>query len=78
LVLDISIDGADSRAYACDNQGIEMWLRGRTVDGIVNLANTDGTRRLDGQVTAAAVSGTLSIGDTQWSFRADPVGGTDA
>lgn len=78
LTLDITVEGDRARAYACDNAGIEVWLRGRAVDGFVNLANVDGTSRLDGQLTPTGVSGTLSVDAKQWRFDARPVAGSDA
>lgn len=78
LTLDLTVEGDRARAYACDNAGIELWLRGRAVDGFVNLTDVDGTSRLDGQITPAGVTGTLSVDAKQWRFDARPVAGPDA
>jgi hypothetical protein len=75
LTLDITVEGERARAYACDNEGIEVWLRGRAVDGWVDLANTGGTSRLYGRLTDAGVTGTLSVDGRQWNFTAGPVAG---
>jgi hypothetical protein len=75
LTLDITVEGESARAYACDNEGIEVWLRGRAADGVVTLANTGATSRLDGQLTDAAVTGTLSVDGRQWRFTAGAVEG---
>lgn len=75
MTLDITVDGEAARAYACDNEGIEVWLRGRVTDGSVGLANTGGTSRLDGRLSAAGVTGTLSVDGSRWAFTATPVAG---
>lgn len=76
LTLDLSVDGGRARAYACDNRGIEVWLRGQAAGGGVHLANTDGTSTVDAALTGTGLSGTLSVAGTRWSFTADPVGST--
>src|SRR5690242_15555460 len=37
--LDITIDGTEGVAYACDNAGIEVWLRGSATGGKVDLVS---------------------------------------
>ena len=69
ITLEISVDGAAATAYACDNLGIESWLRGSARGGAVSLTSKDGASRLEGRLQGAAVAGTLWIGDKQWPFE---------
>ncbi|TFV59652.1 hypothetical protein E4P42_07050 [Mycobacterium sp. PS03-16] len=74
LAVDLSVDGDRARAYACDNRGTEVWLRGQVAAGAVHLANTDGTSTLDARLTDAGLNGTLQVADSRWTFSAAPVG----
>jgi hypothetical protein len=78
LVVDITLEGDRARAYACDGEGVEVWLRGRRAEDAVDMTNTGGTGRLTGRITRAGVEGTLTLDGGQWSLRAEPVGPTDA
>jgi hypothetical protein len=75
LTLDIKVDGAKATAYACDNYGIEQWLAGSAVDGVVTMMSKDGKSRLTGQHEGSTVVGNLSIDDKQWAFTAQTVQG---
>jgi hypothetical protein len=76
LAVDIKVTGATATAYACDNYGIEEWLAGSAIDGVVALKSNDGKSRLDGRLEANnTIAGNLSIGDKQWTYTATAVGG---
>jgi hypothetical protein len=70
--LDITVDGARTTAYACDNEGIEVWLQGRTGPGTLDLASADRVSRLYGHLDGDRVAGTLWIGERHWDFRTSP------
>jgi hypothetical protein len=72
ITLDISVEGDNAVAYACDGTSIESWLRGSAVNGAVSLASKDGTGRLEGRLDGANVVGTLWIGQKKWDFTAEP------
>ncbi|MEO3756684.1 hypothetical protein ABGB19_00105 [Mycobacterium sp. B14F4] len=79
IALEISVDGTTATAYACDNVGIETWLRGSAADGTLTLTNKDATSRLEGRLQGRDVVGTLSVGDKLWQFEATPAqDGSDA
>jgi hypothetical protein len=67
--LTITVAGAQTTAYACDNEGIEVWLKGRTGPGTLALASWDGASRLDGRLEGDHITGTLRIGEKTWQFR---------
>jgi hypothetical protein len=69
--VDITIDGGEAIAYACDGNTVEVLLRGGAVNGAVNLANNDNTSRLDGRLQGNAIVGTLLIGERKLDFTAD-------
>lgn len=75
IALEITVNGATATAYACDNVGIEEWLRGSAVNGALSLTSRDASSRLEGRLQGAAVVGTLWIGDKQWAFEAVQGGG---
>ncbi|MCT7660942.1 hypothetical protein [Mycobacterium deserti] len=70
LTVEISVDGSEASAYACDGYAIESWLRGPAVNGTMRLANTDRSSRLDGRLENATLVGTLWIGERKWDFTA--------
>lgn len=70
VTLDITVDGDEAVAYACDGSTIESWLRRSAVNGAVSLANKGKTSRLEGRLQGTAVVGTLWIGDKKWDFTA--------
>ena len=72
LALEIRVTGDKARAYACDNEGIEMWLSGSAVDGVLNLSGADKVSRLDGRHQGNTVVGSLRIGEKSWDFTAVP------
>jgi hypothetical protein len=72
ITLDISVEGDKAIAYACDGNSVEVWLRGRAVNGAVSLASKDKASRLEGRLEGSAVVGTLWIGEKKWDFKADP------
>ncbi|WP_235738081.1 hypothetical protein [Mycolicibacterium austroafricanum] len=45
LPLQIRVVGDTADAYACDNAGIETWLSGSAVGGVLKLTSTDRTAR---------------------------------
>ena len=63
--------GRQGVAYACDGNSVEVWLRGRAVNGAVSLASKDKASRLEGRLEGSAVVGTLWIGEKKWDFKAD-------
>lgn len=72
ITLDISVEGDNAIAYACDGNTVEVWLRGSAVNGAVSLASRDKASRLEGRLEGSAVVGTLWIGEKKWDFKADP------
>lgn len=72
LALEIRVTGDTARAYACDNAGIEMWLSGSAVNGVLKLSSTDKVSRLDGRHQGDTVVGKLRIGEKSWDFTAVP------
>jgi hypothetical protein len=72
ITLDISVEGDNAIAYACDGNTVEVWLRGPAVNGAVSLVSKDKASRLEGRLEGSAVVGTLWIGGQKWDFRADP------
>jgi hypothetical protein len=74
LTVEITVDGQNARAYACDNAGIETWLSGPAVDGAVRLTDNTGADRLTGALRNGSVVGTLWVGDRSWEFNATEVG----
>jgi hypothetical protein len=72
LALEIRVTGDKARAYACDNAGIETWLSGSAVDGVLKLASADKVSRLDGRHHGSAVVGNRRIGETSGDFTAVP------
>ncbi|CAN5823998.1 hypothetical protein BH09ACT7_BH09ACT7_49290 [soil metagenome] len=75
LTLDIKVNGAKATAYACDSYGIEKWLAGSAVDGVVSMNSDEGSSRLTGRHEGNTVVGNLSIGDKQWAYTAAAVAG---
>ena len=73
ITLEITVDGDNAIAYACDGNTVEVWLRGGAANGVVNLTNKDKTSKLDGRLQGTSVAGTLNIGEKQWDFTAAPV-----
>jgi hypothetical protein len=72
LALEIRVTGGRARAYACDNEGIETWLSGSAVNGLLALTSEDGQGQLDGRHQGDAVIGNLRIGEKSWAFTAVP------
>jgi hypothetical protein len=72
LVLEIRVTGDKARAYACDNAGIETWLSGSAVKGVLKLGSADKASRLDGRHQGNTVVGNLRIGEKSWDFTAVP------
>jgi hypothetical protein len=72
ITLDISVEGDNAIAYACDGNTVEVWLRGPAVNGAVSLVSKDKASRLEGRLEGSAVVGTLWIGGKNWDFKADP------
>jgi len=78
LTLDIKVDATKATAYACDNQGLEEWLSGTAVGGVVSMRSSDGTSRLDGRhLTNDTIEGNLSIGNKKWDYTAVVVKGSN-
>ena len=79
LTVDIKVDAKKATAYACDNYGTEKWLSGTAVGGVVAMASSDGSSRLDGRHQADdTIKGNLSIGNKHWEYTAVVVkGGND-
>ncbi|UUO00982.1 hypothetical protein M4D79_20035 [Mycolicibacterium novocastrense] len=70
ITLEISVDGDQALAYACDGDSLEVWLRGDAADGVVNLTSKDKTGVLDGHLDGNAMVGLLTIGEKNWVFTA--------
>lgn len=72
LGLEIRVTGDKARAYACDNAGIETWMSGSAVNGVLKLVSADRLSRLDARHQGNTVVGTLRIGEKSWDFTAAP------
>ena len=72
IALEIRVTGTEARAYACDNEGIETWLSGSAVNGILKLASADKASTLEGRHQGGTVVGTLQVGEKSWGFTAIP------
>lgn len=72
LALEIRVTGDKARAYACDNEGIEMWLSGSAEGGVLKLGSADTVSRLYGRHQGGTVVGRLQIGEKSWDFTAVP------
>jgi hypothetical protein len=72
ITLEITINGTNAIAYACDGNTVETWLRGSAQNGTVSLANKTKTSRLEGHLDGDNVVGTLWIGDKKWDFTTTP------
>ncbi|MCV7280093.1 hypothetical protein H7J88_10580 [Mycolicibacterium flavescens] len=70
ITLNVSVDGQQAVAYACDGKAVESWMRGSAANGAVRLASRDKTGRLDGRLVGDTVVGTLWIGKKSWDFAA--------
>lgn len=78
ITVDITVNGDEAVAYVCDNNSLEMWLRGSATDGALTLADAGGTARLEGRLrrdtgSGPAVGATLWIGERKWDFTAPAV-----
>ncbi|MDZ4234560.1 MAG: hypothetical protein U1C73_12585, partial [Dietzia sp.] len=72
ITLEVTIDGQNAVAYACDDNAVEVWLRGSATNGALALENSDRTSRLTGGLEGASIAGTLTIGARSWAFTAAP------
>lgn len=77
ITLEVTVDGQQATAYACDGDSIEVWLRGPAANGKLALWSKDRSSRLDGELDGTAIAGTLAIGQRSWDFTAAPVVGAD-
>jgi hypothetical protein len=78
ITVDITVTGNEAVAYVCDGYSLEVWLRGRAINGALALADQNRGARLSGSLQrgaaeAPAVRGTLWIGDRKWDFTAPAV-----
>ncbi|MDO3650019.1 hypothetical protein [Nocardia mangyaensis] len=72
LTLAITVESGKAIAYACDGVGIESWLDGPAEAGALRLTGKNAAT-FDGSFDGNAVTGSLAIGDQQWTFTAAPV-----
>ena len=72
IALEIRVDGAKARAYACDNKGIETWMWGTAENGVLKLTDQAKTSELNGTHQGNTVVGNLRINDKNWDFTAVP------
>ncbi|MDT5092304.1 MAG: hypothetical protein QOH60_1667 [Mycobacterium sp.] len=72
MTVEITVEGQNAIAYACDGKSVESWLRGSATNGAVSLDNKEKTSHLSGQLTGGNVDGSLAIGNDQWNFTATP------
>ncbi|CAA0108913.1 Uncharacterised protein [Mycolicibacterium vanbaalenii] len=73
ITLEVTIDGQSAKAYACDGNAVEVWLRGSATNGALALAGNDQTGRLTGHLDGASIAGTLTLGAKSWDFTAGSV-----
>ena len=73
ITLEVTINGTEAIAYACDGNTVESWLRGSAAAGALSLTSKDGGSRLDGTLVDGALAGTLVIGDKSWQYTAEQV-----
>jgi hypothetical protein len=71
--LEITVNGPNAVAYACDGNTFEVWLRGSATNGVLSLASKDKKSRLAGRPQGNTVVGTLSIDEKNWDFTAAQV-----
>jgi hypothetical protein len=76
ITLEITVNGKEAVAYACDGNTIEAWLKGSATNGALSLASKDKSSRLEGKLQGASpdakVAGTLWIGEKKWDFTTGP------
>jgi len=70
ITLEITVEGNQAVAYACDGNTVEVWLKGSAEDGAVQLANKANTSRLDGELHGGEVTGTLLLKQAPLQFTA--------
>ena len=70
ITLEITVEGNQAVAYACDGNTVEVWLKGSAEDGAVQLANKANTSRLDGELHGGEVTGTLQLKQAPLQFTA--------
>lgn len=68
ITLEITVDGKEAVAYACDGDTVEVWFAGNAENGVVNLSNKDKTSRLQGRLQDNTLVGTLWIQQKEWDF----------
>ncbi|MGW2560297.1 hypothetical protein ACWCXB_13825 [Streptomyces sp. NPDC001514] len=67
----ISLRGDQAIAYVCDGRTREAWMRGPVEeDGDMHLTSSDTNAKLDGILSGGKVTGTVDVGDRNWSFTA--------
>ena len=69
ITLDITVNGKEAVAYACDGSTIEAWLKGSATNGALSLVSKNGSSRLEGKLQGLSVVGTLWIGEKKWDFK---------
>lgn len=72
ITLDITVNGSNAVAYACDGNTVEVWMRGTASNGTVSLASKDKASRLEGKLQGNTIAGKLWIGDKKWDFTTSP------
>jgi hypothetical protein len=70
ITLEITVEGNQAVAYACDGNTVEVWLKGPAENGAVHLANKTNTSRLDGDLHGSDVTGTLLLKQGPLQFTA--------
>lgn len=73
ITLEITVNGGEAVAYACDGNSVEVWLRGSAKDGALSLTSKDAKSRLQGRPQGTSVAATLWIGEKRFDFTTAPV-----
>lgn len=68
IAVAIAVKGVAAAAYLCDGKSIEVWLRGVASDGRVDLANADGTSRLQAALDGPNLTGSVTVGGQEVPF----------
>jgi hypothetical protein len=73
ITLELTVEGNQAVAYACDGNTVEAWLKGSAENGAVHLANKANTSQLDGDLHGSEVAGSLLLKQEPLQFTAAEV-----
>ncbi|MEJ3657885.1 hypothetical protein WEH80_33460 [Actinomycetes bacterium KLBMP 9759] len=70
LTIAIAVEAGKAVAYICDGKKVEAWLEGEVKGSSVELKNAAGTSTVSGTVDEKQSTGTITVGDTSFSYAA--------